>query len=362
MKYIKLLPLFMLLSCKLDEPKVFEQYNCQLPSTISVIKDPANGKKFSFAINQLTNDVASLKWVIKNSDGSVVNTSNLNTYALTLANEGKYSVQAELISKCGDSKTLRADFEAITICNLLKYEYIFRSSNGIFELIGNTILTYNLENEVVKEETTEKENNGRISKYSIIVEKNEANLGSTLQPFLIRKKDFGTGIYESESIFCDSQKRVTKRISTYETNTYTYGSDGFLEQIIMLPKIPINPNIEYRENYKFTTQGLTITSTEFDKRTNTSQVSRIDIYTYSDQLRLPKYSVNYGFNEGNEPTKYFKNNVYFYYDYSSSKTPEITVTKYDFTNILDKNNQPISEKTVRSDYSAERRGFVFDCK
>ena len=107
----------MLLSCKLDEPKVFEKYDCLLPSMISITKDLANGKKFSFAINQLTNDVASLKWVIKSSDGSVVNTSNLNAYTLTLTNDGKYFVQAELISKCGDGKTLSADFEAITICN-----------------------------------------------------------------------------------------------------------------------------------------------------------------------------------------------------------------------------------------------------
>ena len=350
------------MSCKLDEPKVFEKYDCLLPSMISITKDLANGKKFSFAINQLTNDVASLKWVIKSSDGSVVNTSNLNAYALTLTNDGKYFVQAELISKCGDSKILSADFEAITICNLLKYDYIFRSSYDFYEILGNVIFSYNSANEVIKEESTHKYSDVRIEKNTFYYEKNEANLGSSTKPYIIRKNYFGNGLYMEESIYCDFQRRVTKRITDSETETYTYGNDGFLEQKIRLPKNPINPNIEYRTNYKHTVDLLTETTTDFDRRTNTSQVSRIVIYTYSDQVKLSKYAVNYGYNEGINAAKYFKKETNTYYDYSRSTTPSISIQEYDCTNILDKNNQPVSEKFTSNGFSFEKRNFSFDCK
>ena len=356
MKYVKLLPLLILLGCKLEEPKVFEQYNCQLPTAISVTKDPVNGKKFSFAIVQSITDVASLKWTIKNSDGSVINTSNSNAYSLTLANEGRYTVQVELVSKCGENKTLNADFEAYGICNLIKCDYYFKSSDGLYEGLSNATFSYNASNEIIKDETIDKANN---SKYTSYYEKNETNLGSTTQPYILEKGDGGV---ITTKIYCDLQRRIIKDIlgAGEETTTYSFNIDVFLEQEVSIRSSM--PNIEYRTNYKYPSTGLVKTYTEFDKTKNLAKVTSESVYTYSSQIKSPKYAFNFGFNRGVKLSFYFKNRIDSFYDYSTSTTPKITTSQTNYTNILDKNNQPISEKTIADDYLFEIRNFVFDCK
>ncbi|AYQ35318.1 hypothetical protein [Runella sp. SP2] len=350
MKYTLLLPLLFLLGCKLEEPKEFEQYNCQLPSTISVTKDPSNGKKFSFVISESINDIAALQWTIKSANGTVVSTSNAVNYALTLATEGKYNVQANLTSKCGKNKVIDADFEATTVCNLTKNEFYFKSFDG-FEVITAVTFTYNALNEVIREENVDRENGKVIFSYFTNYEKTEANLGSLTQPYIV-KKNSNTDV--QERIYCDLQKRIVKFSFYLSTVTYTYNSDGFLEQEISSSE---SSDIEYRSHYKYTETGITVTTTEYNKRTNTSKLTSVTVSLYSDKVKLPKYEVNYGYNTGKQPPKYFKSKEKTVYENFTT-----TVYRTDYAIILDGNNQPVSEKTITNNYSFEGRGFVFDCK
>jgi hypothetical protein len=355
MKYIKILPLLLLLGCKLDEPKVLEKYDCQLPTIIAVTKDPVNGKKFSFAVSPSTADVASLKWTIKNASGSIVNSSNLSAYSLTLANEGNYTVQAELVSKCGESKTLSAEIEAYGYCNLTKRDFYFKLSDGSFEVTVNDTYFYNAANEIIREESFDNSNGQRyLSRY----EKTEANLGSLTKPFIVRN-DF-------DNYYCDLQKRVVKEVYGSDIILYSYGNDGFLEQEVRNNTDPQNSesNIERIRKYKYSSTGMTETSIRYDKTTKLSQISIELVYIYSDKIKSPKYARNYGYNYGKRLPYYFKNEVYSSYDYSKSTTPTIkTSNGDDYVTILDKNNQPISEKTIAlNSYLIEYRNFVYDCK
>jgi len=268
-----------------------------------------------------------------------------------LATEGKYNVQANLTSKCGENKIIGTDFEATTVCNLTKNEVYFRVADGL-EVIDEYTFTHNALNEVIKQVVATKENGQPTSTSTFIYQKTEANLGSLTQPYILRTFDNG---YVVDRIYCDSKKRIVKKNDSDDTETtFTYGSDGFLEQEKKLYK---SSQIEYHENYKYTTEGLTVTTTRLDKKTNESRITEVKVSLYSDKLRLPKYERNYGYNTGNLPPKYFKSEERTVYD--SGRT---FVYKTDYVVVLDNNNQPISEKTITNNYSFERRGFVFDCK
>jgi hypothetical protein len=351
MKYFILLPLLFLLGCKLDAPKEFEQYNCVLPTSISVTKDPVNGKKFSFSMDQPTDDIATIQWTIKSVNGTVVNTSNLAIYTPTLAAEGQYTLQANITSKCGENKIISTNFEAATVCNLTKREFYFKSGN--YEAFIDVLYTYNALNEVTRDESISRENGKITSTAHSNYEKNEANLGSLTKPYILVKNDGGS---IQEEIYCDTKKRVIKLLRLPTEITYKYGSDGFLEQETSISRD--SPEDERRRNNEYSATGLTTTVTRFDKNTKVSTLSYVTVSLYSDKMKLQKYAVNYMYNYGNQPPKYFVNNQTTYYVNNMAED----VDKIDYVVLLDANNRPVSEKTIGDGFSYEDRKFVYNCK
>jgi Concanavalin A-like lectin/glucanases superfamily len=82
---------------------------CQKPTGITATPDINDPRKYTFSLNGITTDVASVTWKITtNNNMTLVATTNslgsVNNYSFTATNDDTYIVSADIYTTCGDAK------------------------------------------------------------------------------------------------------------------------------------------------------------------------------------------------------------------------------------------------------------------
>ncbi|MEI7584470.1 LamG domain-containing protein [Runella sp.] len=104
--YILVIAILGLISCDYNLPDAKTLETCQLPTGVTATKDASDPKKYTFTLNGSTTDLTEVIWRPNTPLTQV--TGNFST--VVTANDGSYTMSADITTKCGEKLTLSVAF------------------------------------------------------------------------------------------------------------------------------------------------------------------------------------------------------------------------------------------------------------